>query len=128
MPEPTPDRPPADPREGGTRDIRLPPLPGRLPPAVPPEWASYVPTARPETERAAPPSRVDEPTDRLAAASDPARQHTTAFRPPPPLQLLKVSVTPRRRRTSRVLWALFFLILAVIIAAGVALVVLVGQR
>ena len=119
MPDPSPERPPIPPDQA-TRDIRLPPLPGRPAPAVPPGWTSYVPA-----ERTAPaddtPQRPkgDGPTDKLPSPSDPARQRTLSFQPPPSVQLLKVSVTPRRRRTGRVLWALFFLIVAVLIASGV---------
>jgi hypothetical protein len=76
-----------------------------------------------------PPAQVDEPTERLASPSDdPLRQGTRSFAPPSPVQLLKVSVTPRRRRTTKVLWALVFLTLAVIVACGVYLVVLVNGR
>jgi hypothetical protein len=128
MPERSPERPPAAPRDDGTRDIRLPPLPDRPAPAVPPEWASYVPAGESPPPTAGPPPQVDEPTDRLGSSPRPGREHTMAFTPPPPLQLLKVSVTPRRRRTSRILWTLFVLILAVIIASGVYLVVTVVQR
>jgi hypothetical protein len=71
---------------------------------------------------------VDEPTDRLGSSRSPSREHTLAFTPPPSVQLLKVSVTPRRRRTSRILWTLFVLILALIVASGVYLVVTVAQR
>jgi hypothetical protein len=163
MPERSPDRPHAAPRDEATRDIHLPPLPGRPVPAVPPEWASFVPAA---DGSAADGSAVDGPsgdgspldapaagaptadmpaagrdrdgqspgrsfdasTDRLGSPSDPARRHTMAFTAPPSVQLLKVSVTPRRRRTTRVLWTLFFLILAVIVASGVYLVLTVTQR
>jgi hypothetical protein len=44
------------------------------------------------------------------------------------VQLLKVTVTPRRRTTTKVLWTLVFLTLVVIVACGVYLVVLVTQR
>jgi hypothetical protein len=72
---------------------------------------------------------VDEPTDRLASPSDHAvRQRTEAFSPPPSVQLLKVSVTPRRRTTTKVLWTLVILTVLVIVACGVYLVVLVNQR
>jgi hypothetical protein len=121
-------RPSADP----TRDIRLPPLPDRPAPAVPPEWSSYVPAApAPAAASVDSPSQrqVDEPTDRLASPSDhPLRQGTRAFTPAPSVQLLKVSVTPTRRRTTKVLWTLVFLTLAVIIACGIYLVIVVTQR
>jgi hypothetical protein len=145
MPEGSPDRPDAPPRVDPTRDIRLPPLPDRPVPAVPPEWSPYLPSAAPGAEppataqsslsrppvgaTAVPPPQVDEPTDRLASPSDePLRQGTRSFAPPSPVQLLTVSVTPRRRLTTKVLWALVFLTLAVIVACGVYLVVLVNGR
>jgi hypothetical protein len=144
MPERSPDRPPpAAARDDGTRDIRLPPLPDREAPAVPPEWSSYLPTAgvpevdaptpdgpapEPEAPSDAPRRSVDEPTDRLASSNERGRNNTLAFTPPPSVQLLKVSVTPTRRRTSRVLWTLFFLIVAVIVASGIYLVVTVVHR
>ena len=56
------------------------------------------------------------------------RQSTRTFTPPPSVQLLKVSVTPRRRRTTKVLWALVVLTIAVIIACGVYLLVFVNSR
>lgn len=130
MSERSPDRPQTTPRADPTRDIRLPPLPDRPAPAVPPEWSSYVPGS-PEPPRVAAPPRphVDEPTDRLASPSDhPLRQGTRAFTPAPSVQLLKVSVTPTRRRTTKVLWTLVFLTLAVIIACGIYLVIVVTQR
>jgi hypothetical protein len=127
MTDPSRERPPLPPDQA-TRDIRLPSLPGRPPPAVPPEWTSYVPADQPAADGVAPRRGGDEPTDRLASPSGPARKRTLSFRPPPAVQLLKVSVTPRRRRTGRVLWALFFLILAVIVASGVYLVITVAQR
>ncbi len=143
MSERPPDPPPTPPRADPTRDIRLPPLPDRPASAVPPEWSSYVPSApapgsgptdagppAATPAHALPPQgSVDEPTDRLASPSDdPLRQGTQAFSAAPPVQLLKVSVTPRRRKTTTVLWTLIFLTLAVIIASGVYLVVLVNQR
>jgi hypothetical protein len=149
MTERSPERPHAAPRADPTRDIRLPPMPDRPAPAVPPEWSSYVPAvpapseppagataikppATPEPAAgvpvAGPRQRVDEPTDRLASPDHPLRQGTRAFAPAPSVQLLKVSVTPTRRRTSKVLWTLIILTLAVIIACGVYLVVLVNQR
>jgi hypothetical protein len=134
------DRPHTPPRPDPTRDIRLPPLPDRPAPAVPPEWSSYVPPAAPAPAAAAlsepavgatvvPPHQVDEPTDRLASADDhPLRQPTRTYEPPPSVQLLKVSVTPTRRRTTKVLWTLVLLTLAVIIACGVYLLVFVNNR
>ncbi len=155
MSERSPDRPHTAPRADATRDIRLPPLPDRAAPAVPPEWSSYLPAApapaagtpaagtpTPGTPTAEAPAAhasaggdgaerrsVDEPTDRLASPSDRGlRDSTRSFSPPPPVHLLKVSVTPRRRRTTKVLWTLVFLTLVVIVACGVYLVMTVTQR
>jgi hypothetical protein len=125
MPESLPDRAAAGPRDDGTRDIRLPPLPGRPTPTAPPEWASYVPTAAP-IPGGAPPPTFDEPTERLP--SDPTPGRTQAFPPRPDVGPFRVSVTARRSRTGRPLWTLFFLIVAVLVASGVALVLFVTQR
>lgn len=113
--------PPADP----TRDIALPPLPDRPAPAVRPEWAPYVPA--PQGTRAEPPAveqpregagrSYDLPTDRLAGRDERGRPTTLAFQPPPPVQLLKVSVGARRRR-GRWLWVLAILLPLVVIAAS----------
>jgi hypothetical protein len=139
------DRPQSGPRADPTRDIRLPPLPDRPAAGVPPEWSSYVPAAgatangTPAPDGPAPDARaaasvdnpsqrhVDEPTDRLSS-DHPLRQSTRSFTPAPNVQLLKVSVSPRRRRTTKVLWTLVFLTLAVIIACGIYLVIVVTQR
>jgi hypothetical protein len=139
MAELSPDRPHTTPRPDPTRDIRLPPLPDRPASAVPPGWLSFVPAAgataigtpAPEAPAADPvgspsPEDVDEPTDRLSS-DHPLRQGTRAFTPAPNVQLLKVSVTPRRRRTTKVLWTLVLLTLAVIIACGIYLVIVVTQ-
>jgi hypothetical protein len=138
MSERSTDRPHTAPRADATRDIRLPSLPDRPAPAVPPEWSSYVPAAPAPAPAAAAravredrpsPRSVDEPTDRLAARSeDPLRQSTQAFSPPPSVQLLKVSVGPTRRRTTKVLWTLVLLTVAVIVACGIYLLIVVAQR
>lgn len=137
MSERSDDRPQSGPRADPTRDIRLPPLPDRPASAVPPGWSSYVPaggataigTSAPAADPVGSPSpeQVDEPTDRLSS-DDPLRQRTRAFAPAPNVQLLKVSVMPRRRRTTKVLWTLVLLTLAVIIACGIYLVIVVTQR
>jgi hypothetical protein len=127
MPDRSPDRPlpgpdvppPAD----ATRDITLPPLPDRPGPAVRPEWASYVP-ATPPADDAAPAQRsaLEPPTDRFPPRPE-HRSSTLAFQPPPPVQLLKVSVGPRRR--AGWLWVVAVLVpLLVIVASGVWLLVL----
>jgi hypothetical protein len=136
MPDRSPDRtqpgawvpPPAD----ATRDITLPPLPGRPAPAVPPAWSSYVPTAAPPAgDPPAPAPDVplpgfDPPTDRLAGPKDGPRSATLSFQPPPPVQLLKVSVAPRRRRL-RWVWVLLTLLPVLVIAgSGIYLLVLFG--
>ena len=140
MSERSDDRPQSGPRADPTRDIRLPALPDRPASAVPPGWSSYVPAAgataigtpAPGAPAADPvgspsPEDVDEPTDRLSS-DHPLRQGTRAFTPAPNLQLLKVSVTPRRRRSTKVLWTLVLLTLAGIIACGIYLVIVVTQR
>lgn len=139
--------PPAD----ATRDIRLPPVADRPGPAVRPEWAPYVPApqASPHQVPAAPPAAQvplvvepaqgerapepephqphDPPTDRLAAPPDRARSTTLAFQPPPPVQLLKVSVGPSRR--SGWLWALAIIVpLLIILGSGLWLVLLFYGR
>jgi hypothetical protein len=128
MSERSPDRPSTAPRADATRDIRLPPLPGRPAPAVPAEWSSSVPAGTPTADGDAPPrGPVDEPTDRLAPpSSDPLRQRTRDFSPPPPAP--RTSVPPARRRGTTVLWTLVLVTVAVIVACGVYLVIVVTQR
>jgi hypothetical protein len=82
----------------------------------------------PVTDDDGPGPRVDGPTERLGSPREPARDPTLSFTPPPPPQSLEMSGPPRPRRTSRILWTLFVLILAVIVASGVYLVVTVAQR
>ena len=147
-----PDRSPDGPQPGrwlpppadATRDITLPPLPDRPAPAVRPEWAPYVPppghaqaapvrqdeaerhvdAEEPRVDAAPPRSPHDLPTDRFAPRQEHARSRTLAFQPPPPVQLLKVSVGARRR-PGRWLWALAILLpLLVIAGSGIWLVVL----
>ncbi len=139
MPDPAPERPPIPPDQA-TRDIRLPPLPGRPAPAVPQGWTPYVPAEGPVDQPTdgpvegpaagdrPPRPAADEPTDKLSSPPGPPRDRTLSFQPAPSVQLLKVSVTPRRRRTGRFLWFLFFLIVAVLVACGVYLVLTVVQR
>ena len=99
-------------------------------PAMPaPQEPQAAPPAQPAAE---PPREVtrpprgphDLPTDRLAARHDQSRSTTLAFQPPPPVQLLKVSVGARPTR-GRWLWALAILLpLLVIIGSGIWLFVL----
>ena len=116
--------PPAD----ATRDITLPPLPGRPAPAVPPEWSRYLPLGERPASAGAPPAPppsppFDLPTDRLVGPGDRPRSSTLSFQPPPQVQLLKVSVGPRR--SSRLLWTVLILLPLLIIAgSGIWLVVL----
>ena len=127
MPDRLPERPPAPPADA-TRDITLPPLPDRPGPAVRPEWATYLPPAPAAQEEPAPPSTgprspYDLPTDRLSPSRPVDRSTTLSFTPPPPVQLLKVSVGPSRR--SRWLWALAVVVpLLVLVGAGGWLLVL----
>jgi hypothetical protein len=90
-----------------TRDIRLPPMPGRPTPAVPPERAGLAHTPQPPPEPADDPighqpavgpaepapgptaasarTRItDQPTDELGDPTAAARQRTLAFTPPSP--------------------------------------------
>jgi hypothetical protein len=65
-PEPPPGRI-ADP----TRDIRLPPLPDRPGPALPPQWDGLHRPAGPVADQRLGGPVVDQPTDRLASSSLP---------------------------------------------------------
>src|SRR3954466_6281941 len=77
-----------------TRDIRLPPLPGTPPPAVPPEWEGAVPQRTPEPDPSPaaagslstpqpPPARdealADQPTDQLTSPRPKDRDPTLRF-------------------------------------------------
>jgi hypothetical protein len=100
---------------------------------VPPGWSSYVPAAeQPAGDPPAGPAapvlprpQVDLPTDRLAKPHERPRSATLSFTPPPQVQLLKVSVGPRRQR--RWLWTLAVLLpLLVIAGSGVWLLAFFG--
>ena len=71
--EPPPGSGLADP----TRDIRLPPLPGRPSPDLPPEWAAL--RTEPEPEPGAPGMAADQPTDRMASPPEGDRDRTLTF-------------------------------------------------
>jgi hypothetical protein len=133
---------------GPTRDIRLPPLAGRPPSAMPREWAtvhpgesgpdfSSPPPDVPATDDIAPPPLpgtapakpgplLDQPTDELDPPRGRSRERTLAFaspemaggRPQP-----TVGPTPRRPRRWPLV-ALALLPVLVIAGAGIALVVL----
>jgi hypothetical protein len=138
MSERSPDRPPVPPDQL-TRDITLPPLPGRPPPSVPPEWASYVPppgtpgapdAADGAVTMAAP--EFDGPTEQVSGRSTPHRDPTMPIVAPEGLASASRDAgtpsPPRPRWTSRVLWTLVFLTVAVLVACGVFLIVTVARR
>ena len=129
-----------------TRDIRLPPLPDRPPPALPPGWAGVparpsptppgpdvsapppgtsVPHAEPTAARPGGTPLADEPTDQLAQPRGRPRERTIAFaspemaggRPAP-----VIGPTPRRRRWPWVLLTLMPVL--VIVGAAITLLVL----
>jgi hypothetical protein len=126
-----------------TRDIRLPPLPDRPPPAMPRGWAQSgldftapppdVPVtddaAAPPLPGTAPPKPApvhDQPTDQLDPPRGRSRERTLAFaspemaggRPAP-------TVGPTFRRPRRWPWVLLALLPVLVIAgAGIALLVL----
>lgn len=54
-----------------TRDIRLPPLPGRPGPPLPPQWDGLQRTAAPDADPAPGRPVTDQPTDRVASPSRP---------------------------------------------------------
>ncbi len=65
-----------------TRDIRLPPLPGTPPPAVPPEWEGAVPLRAPAQEPdAEQPVEIvaDQETDQLTSPRPKDREPTLTF-------------------------------------------------
>ena len=65
-----------------TRDIRLPPLPGTQPPAVPPEWEDAVPQRAPSVEVTPAPAEkidVDQATDQLTSPRPKDREPTLTF-------------------------------------------------
>ena len=84
-----PQEPPASGLADPTRDIRLPPLPGRPPPVVPPEWEGAVPERASESG----PEEVtaERPTDELGAPSA-----SSADRDP----TLTFTGSPRERRAA----------------------------
>ncbi len=141
MSERSQDRP-SIPPDQLTRDITLPPLPDRPPPAVPPEWASYVPQGGattggtgPAAAPSGPAPEFDGPTVQGSGRSTPHRDPTRPFGAPEGLVLrapadpdTTAAPAPRRRWTGRLLWTLVLLTLAVIIACGVYLVLTVVQR
>jgi hypothetical protein len=63
-----------------TRDIRLPPLPGTPPPAVPPEWEGAIPQRTPEPDPALAASSPSEPEPDASLADQPTDQLTSPRR------------------------------------------------
>ncbi len=108
-----------------TRDIRLPPLPGRPAPLLPAAWArAQAETPAPaEDSPADPPTLHNEPTDRLRPPPRP-RERTLAFSSPEmvhrPAGPVQVGRSPRRWP-----WAvLVALPLLIIIGTGIWLLLL----
>jgi len=141
------DRLPDDP----TRDIRLPPVPGTPPPAMPHQRAATAQPAPPEVHDPI----DDEPTDRLLPAASPERQRTLAFdapagdhgngppfgspgtggpppvvQPPAPVAQPPAPAPPAGRAdpdSRKWPWVLLVLLpLVVIVAAGLVLALLLG--
>jgi hypothetical protein len=145
------DEPTARPYDDRTRDITLPSLPDRPPPALPREWARHVPPASvPDTSapdfsapppathvpEAAPPpaaspetiraSLVNQPTDALRPGRRAPREPTLSFSEQEmgrrPVGPVQVGRAPRRWP-----WVVLVLLPVLVIAgAGIALVVLLG--
>ncbi|UOY03259.1 hypothetical protein [Blastococcus sp. PRF04-17] len=126
------DRPQDDspPRDDRTRDITLPPLPDRPPPALPKEWADLEPPdVDAPTLRALPgedPRLHDQPTDKVGSPRVRIRppERTIAFSAPEmvqrPVHPVQVDRTPRRWP-----WVVLTVVpLLVIAGAGVALLLL----
>jgi hypothetical protein len=131
------DRPQDDPRlhDDRTRDITLPPLPDRPPPALPKEWADLAPPPAEATAADAPTLRAvpgedprlpDQPTDKVGSPRLRIRppERTLAFSAPEmgrrPVDPVHVGRAPRR-------WPWFVLTivpLLIIAGAGIALVLL----
>jgi hypothetical protein len=117
------DGPPDDP----TRDITLPPLPDRPPPALPGEWAELAvdgPTLR--ARPAEDPRLADQPTDKVGSPRVRVRlpERTLAFSSPEmrrrPVHQVHVDRTPRRWP-----WVVLTVLPIVVIAgAGITLLVL----
>jgi hypothetical protein len=145
------EEPPARPYDDRTRDITLPPLPDRPPPALPREWVGRAPSApvpdtsapdfsapppdthvpeaapsseaSPETIRA---SLVNQPTDELRPGRRTPREPTLSFSEPEmvrrPIGPVQVDRAPRRWP-----WVVLVLLpILVITGAGIALFVVLG--
>jgi len=116
------------PQDELTRDITLPPLPGRAPSALPRQWASLdrSPVQAPPTSC----SPADQPTDKLEQPQRPPREQTLAFGTPQ--QVARAAGRPPHapstaspRRSRRWPWVALSLVpLLVIAGAGVMLAVL----
>ena len=131
-----------------TRDIKLPPLPGRPPSVLPPEWTQAPPSPRPDAptpdlpgpppgtsvrEVRPAPARpratplVDEPTDELAPPRDRPRERTIAFASPAMAAGRPMPVIGPTSRHRRWPWVLLTLLPVLVIAgAGIALLVLLA--
>jgi hypothetical protein len=72
-----PQAPPASGLADPTRDIRLPPLPGRPGPELPPAWAGL--RAEPAPAGTSDDALADQPTDQLGSPPEPKRDRTLTF-------------------------------------------------
>jgi hypothetical protein len=116
------------PQDDLTRDITLPPLPGRAPSVLPRQWASL------DRSLVQPPptssSPADQSTDRLEQPERPPREQTLAFGTPQQVERAAgrpphASSTAPPRRSRRWPWVVLSLVpLLVIAGAGVMLAVL----
>lgn len=118
------------PPDDRTRDITLPPLPGRPPPVLPSEWAGLEPTAPAEADPAAVEARrvATGRTDEMGTPPGArARERTLAFSSPEmrhrPIEPVQVGSNPRRWP-----WVVLTLVpLLVILGFGVAWLVLFSR-
>jgi hypothetical protein len=134
MTEPPEHEPSAAPAADPTRDIRLPPLPGRPAPVLPAAWAR--PPGDPAGEAPVPASLVDQPTDQWGPPGGVPRHQTLdlpcAMAPPHGAGgstpggpgAVSVVVTARRRRR-RWPWVVVSLLpVLVIVVTGIWLLLL----
>jgi hypothetical protein len=118
------------PTDDRTRDITLPPLPGRPPPVLPQEWAGLEPAAPEEPDPSAVEARrvATGRTDELMTPPGAAvRERTLAFSSPEmrhrPIDPVQVGSNPRRWP-----WVVLTLVpLLVILGFGVAWLVLFSR-
>ncbi len=118
------------PPDDRTRDITLPPLPGRPAPVLPQEWTGLAPSAPAEPDPAVVEARrlATGPTDELAAPPGAGRrERTLAFSSP---EMRHRSIEPVRVRSNPRRWPWMLLTLLpilVIVGFGVAWLVLFSR-